>query len=438
MNLRNLLIALSVLVVCVVCVWGIVFVAALPTLMQRLAQTRDGAPAAATAPARATGSAVTPGALAETPKPAMPVPSKSFTNEFPKRLLFALNTDSATEVKQVNLILQADGIPTSSRYIPEFTPGKKVSVVYEFDMQKNYLPPGVAGDFWWVLKDVDGKETTTKKERFRVDEPTIQWKKIENSQIAIYWYSGEQTFGKAIFDRAVEALARLEKDTGVKMDKQAQIFIYGNRNDFLNALGPNVAGFEGGRAHPEYGIVLIDAGARQLNYARDAAVHEMTHLVMHAKISGALGEFSFPRWLDEGLAMYYETVPGPLGAQFALPLNKAIREDTLLTLRSMTGRFPIDQIELGYAESFSVVDFIYRKHGREKMQQLLLAIKAGGDVDDILNKVLGVNTDALENEWRKDIGAKPRTAATATPATGKPTPFPTFALSTDPTPTPAR
>ena len=136
--------------------------------------------------------------------------------------------------------------------------------------------------------------------------------------------------------------------------------------------------------------------------------------------------------------MDYETIPGPLNPQFSIPLKKAIQEISLLSLRSMSGKFPIDQVELGYAESFSAVDFIYRKYGAPKMQQLLLAIKAGGEFDELLLKTIGLNTDQLENDWRKDIGAPQRVFPTATPVGKGPTPFPTFSLSTDPTVTPTK
>ncbi|MBI3537088.1 MAG: hypothetical protein HY070_05985 [Chloroflexi bacterium] len=442
--MKQVLIALSILALLALCICAMVFVAVLPSLGDRLSQARQPAAATATTARGQNPTAlptVAPAAnVTSAPRtgPSPTPPAKTFTNLFPQQLVFYLNTDSATQINQVSLIIQLDGQSSSLRFLPEFTPSKKISVAYEYNLQQNYLPPGVTGQFWWVLKDVDGKETPTAKESFRVDEPVIQWKKISNSKIAIYWYSGEQTFGQQVFDRAVQSLALLEKDTGVTVDRQVQIFLYGNRNDFLNALGPNVAGFEGGRTHPEFGVVLIDAGPRTINFAKEATTHEMTHVIMHAKISGALGEFSFPHWLDEGLAMYYETVPGPLNPQFSLPLKKAIDENTLLSLRSMAGRFPIDQVDLGYAESFSAVDYIYRKFGAPKMQALLLAIKVGGDFDELLQKTIGLNTDQLENEWRKEIGAKPRVIPTATPVGKGPTPFPTFSLSTDPTATPAK
>jgi hypothetical protein len=67
---------------------------------------------------------------------------------------------------------------------------------------------------------------------------------------------------------------------------------------------------------------------------------------------------------------------------------------------------------------------------------LLQTVKQGGAYDDTLKKVFNLDMDGLENEWRKDVGAKPRVVSTR-PATTA-TPFPTFSLSTDATPTPKK
>jgi hypothetical protein len=270
-----------------------------------------------------------------------------------------------------------------------------------------------------------------------VDDPSQQWKKLANDKLALYWYRGDDNFGKALFDRGVQAMGFLQQDTGVAVDRQIQVFIYGNRTDFFNALNPStVKGWEGGVTIAEYSIILINIEPSNLEWGKIATVHELTHQIIHQKISGPLGDYSMPRWLDEGLAMYYETVPGTLDSQFANLLNRAIQNDTLIALRTLAGAFPTDAAaaNLWYAESYSVVDFIFRHYGREKMAQLLQAFKKGGYYDDVLRAVLNIETEGLEAEWRKDIGAKPR--AVVTRAITTPTAFPTFALSTDYTPAP--
>jgi hypothetical protein len=367
---------------------------------------------------------------------AIKITSNKFTNKFPKQLLFQLETQSSAKITEIALIVQLDGQASSSRQLPEFTSDTRVQTTYEWDLNRAYLPPGVTGQFWWTIEDSAGNQKQSDKQSFRVDDPSQQWKKLANDKLALYWYRGDDNFGKALFDRGVQAMGFLQQDTGVAVDRQIQVFIYGNRTDFFNALEQGAKDWTGGRAFPDYSIILINVEPSSLEWGKDATVHELTHQVIHQKISGPLGDISMPRWLDEGLAMYYETIPGTLDSQFANPLRRAIQNDTLIALRTLAGAFPTDAAaaNLSYAESYSVVDFIFRHYGREKMAQLLQAFKKGGYYDDVLRAVLSVETEGLEAEWRKDIGAKPR--AVVTRAVTTPTAFPTFSLSTDYTPAP--
>ena len=222
----------------------------------------------------------------------------------------------------------------------------------------------------------------------------------------------------------------LQKDTGVVVERQLQIFLYDKRADFLGAMEPNVNDWVGGRAYTDYGITLIQVGATDLAYGLVATPHELTHLIIHRKL-GDIGTVGFPRWVDEGLAMYYELVPPALEPEYETLLKRAIQNDTLLPLRTLSGNFATDarQASLSYAQSFSVIDFIYRRHGKDKMAQLLAEFKQGGAFDEVFRKVLGVDTEGLEVVWRQDIGAKPRVIPTR--SSTLPTPFPTFGLSTD-------
>lgn len=365
------------------------------------------------------------------------VVSSKFTNNFRRSLQFQLEaTDSAAKIIQADLVVQMDGSSSGDRLTPSLIPDNRVQVSYDWNLLQRYLPPGATGQFWWLIEDSAGNKKQTAKQPFRVEDSKYQWKKISNASLAVYWYSGSDNFGKALFERGVEAMDYLQKDTGVAVDRQVQVWIYGTRNDFFGSLEPGAREWTGGRAFPDFSIIMINIEPSNLEWGKDAMAHELTHLVIHQKIRSPLGDLSMPHWLDEGLAMYYETVPGSLDSQFAVPLRRAIQNDALLTLRSIADRFGSDSqvANLAYAESFSVVDFIFRHYGKDKMAQLLQAFKTSGFYDDIFRKVLGVDTDGLEGEWRKDVGAKPR--AMVTRAVTTPTAFPTFSLSTDSNPPP--
>ncbi len=439
MNRTLIVIALLVVLGCIVCIG----LGALLFLQPQPVARTTAAPPSSPAPSQ------TP-VVVSAPTPVEPVvgPTHSsngitvsfnkFTNNFPKQLLFDIEAESSAKINQIALFVAIDGQASSSRQLPEFTSDTKVKTTYEWNLSRAYLPPGVTGQFWWTVQDSDGGQLQTPKQSFRVDDLSHQWKKISNDKLALNWYAGGDSFGQALFDRGVEAMKFLQQDTGVTVDRQIQIFIYGSRADFFSALEPGASEWTGGRAFPDYAIVLIDVAPSNLEWGKGATTHELTHQVIHQKIRSPLGDLSMPHWMDEGLAVYYETYPGKLDSQFEAPLKRAIQNDNLQPLRALSGSFPADSAaaNLSYAESYSVVDFIIRHYGREKLAQLLQEFKRGGFYDDIFSQVLSVDTDGLEAEWRKDVGAKPR--AVSTRAATTPTAFPTFSLSTDTTPTPVK
>ena len=358
--------------------------------------------------------------------------SNKFVNNFRKNLQFQLEAQSSAKIDQIALLVQLDGVSSSSRQLPKFEPDTKVQAIYEWPLSTQYLPPGVNGQYWWTIQDSAGNQLQTPKQSFRVEDLAHKWQKLSNDKLAFYWYAGGDAFGKALFDKGVETMEFLQKDIGVTVDRQIQILIYGNRNDFRSALSEGAQEWTGGQAFPDYGIVVINIEPNNLDWGKDAATHELTHQVLHQKVKGPLGDFSLPKWMDEGLAVYYEN-PGKLDSQFSVPVRRAIQNDTLIPIRSLNSNFPADPAaaNLSYGESWSVVDFIIRRYGKDKVAQMLQEFKAGAYYDDVLKKVLGVDVDGLETEWRKDVGAKPRDIPTRSNAPA--TAFPTFSLSTDDT-----
>lgn len=370
------------------------------------------------------------------------ITSNKFINNFRTNLKFELQAEStAGKINQVALYIQIDGLPSTARQVPEFTSNNQVQATYEWRLTNNYLPPGATGQFWWMLEDDAGGKLTTAKQTFRVEDLSKQWNKLANNQYALYWYNGSESFGKALFDRGVQAMEFLQKDLGITVDKQIQSYIYGDTPSFRNALQVGAQEWTGGVSFNDHSIILIHIEPNNLEWGKGATTHELTHQVIRQKISGPLGDLSMPRWINEGMAMYYQNFPPNLDSRSQNALNRAIQNDALPALRTLTGTFPADSAaaNLAYSQSYSVVEFIFRQYGKDKIMALFQEFKKGGDYDGIFARVLGVNTDELDNEWRKSVGLKPR--ALPARAIGSPTPFPTFSLSTDdgssaPKPTP--
>ena len=248
-----------------------------------------------------------------------------FTNQFPNRLLFELKAQSDSPITEVALFAQVDVIAASSRQMPEFTANTTIQAKYEWNLGRNYLPPGATGEFWWTVRDGAGNELQTAKSPFRVEDTGYSWKELSNAQLALHWYAGGDNFGQALFQRAVSSMETLQQDTGVAVNRLVHLWIYGKRSDYFNALEPGAVEWTGGRAFPEYGIIAINIEPAQLEWGKRAATHELAHILIREQVRGPLGALGLPQWLDEGLAVYYETIPGALDEQFQLPLDRAIR-----------------------------------------------------------------------------------------------------------------
>ncbi|MCI0478248.1 MAG: hypothetical protein L0Y55_18560, partial [Anaerolineales bacterium] len=329
-------------------------------------------------------------------------------------------------------------------------PGTQIRATYEWNLTRDYLPPGATGQFWWDIRDSAGNRVQSPPYPFRIEDQAHAWKRVANDQLAVYWYAGSDqivtydpraaffsfgasvgfgcvaliagalawmlrrraglivcvlvvlgagasalglayrfadelprvarpiSFGQALLDHGLHSLEFLERDTGIAIERQIQIYVYGNRDDFFAALEPGAKEWTGGRAFPSFNVILIDIAPDNLGWGKRALAHEITHLIIHQKIRSPLGELSLPPLIDEGLAVYYES-PGEPEPQFAAALKRAIQNDTLISLRVLTQAFSADpQIaNLSYAQSYSVVDFIFRRYGRDKMARLLQSFKQG-------------------------------------------------------------
>ena len=78
------------------------------------------------------------------------------------------------------------------------------------------------------------------------------------------------------------------------------------------------------------------------------------------------------------------------------------------------------------SDLFSIVKFLVETYGQEKMTSLLTALRDGATVDGALTQTYGFNIEGLETEWRKAIGAQPRTVSAQPTAQPTPTYVPTI------------
>jgi hypothetical protein len=347
------------------------------------------------------------------------VVSDKATIAFPETIQFSAEFKSGTQIQSAILQYGVDQLTcgtVQAEAFPSVTPATDVSVSWTWEMrQSGSLPPGSTVWWQWLVTDSGGASFTSPQQTILWLDDVHSWQVITGGDINLHYYDESASFGQQLHDAAVSALGRLSKDIGITTTKPVDIYIYANTNDLKDAVlyAPS---WVGGQAFPESNIVIIGVTPDQLDWGKSTEAHELTHvLVGHLTFSC----LSFmPTWLNEGLAMYGE---GGVQPAEQTQFDQAKANNQLPSLRSLIGGFSEEasRATLSYTEAYSVVDFMIKTYGQNKMLSLLEDLKNGQTMDDALQSVYGFNTDGLEAAWRASIGAPLQASS------GQPTPVPT-------------
>jgi hypothetical protein len=323
--------------------------------------------------------------------------------EFPTKLSFNLSVESDVNITDIRLYYAVDKMDfaqvTSEVYI-EFEPATSVDAEWTWDMRRTGgLPPGSSVDYWWTVEDANGSRVKTAPTQVQFDDNRYPWQSITEDKVTIYWYEGGKSYAQELMTATQQALARLTADTGAELEKPAKIYIYESTGDLRGAMiYPQE--WTGGVAFTRYGTIAIGIAPDNLNWGKRTIAHELTHLVIHQMTLNPYNDL--PTWLDEGLAMYAE---GELEPEFMSYLNKAIADENLISVRSLSSPFSAytDESLLSYAQSYSLVEFLINNYGQDKMLELLKTFNQGSSYDGALEKAYGFNMDGLDSLWRDHV-----------------------------------
>ena len=340
---------------------------------------------------------------------------------FPESVSFSATITSDSEIRSIVLEYgneqQTCGEVTAKAF-PQFSPGKTVEAKWTWEMrQSGSLPPGAPLWWRWRITDSNGNETLSETKTITWLDDIHDWKSINNGDfLRLHWYEGDQNFAIDLAKSAYNGLQFNETQSGLKAEAPINIYIYADTNDLQEAILYEPS-WTGGQAFPDQDIVILGISPSDLDWGRDAIVHELTHVLVGHQTFSCLGDV--PTWLNEGLAVYSE---GELDSASQRQLDEAIRFDTLLTVRSLSSGFSevADKANLSYTQSYSLTEFLIETYGQEKMTDLLLSLRDGLAIDSALLQTYGFDIEGLENAWRQAIGAKPPSVS-AQP-TSQPTP----------------
>jgi hypothetical protein len=325
---------------------------------------------------------------------------------FPTAIAFRVNAKSDANITQLRLnyiVLRQNYAKVISEGWPQFKPLTSVNTEWLWDMRKNGLPPGAKIEYWWTAQDAAGKVAETPHTPLSFDDNRYKWQSITTKPVTLYWYEGDNAFANALMTAAQQGLERIENDTGAIPTGTVAIYIYAS-SDALRGAQLFAAQWEGGVTFGGFSIIAIGVAPNELDYGLTAVPHELTHWAIGQVTFNSYGA-DLPRWLDEGLATYGE---GATSQLYTKALDFAIKNNKLISIRSLSSPFSAvpQTAYISYAESNSVITYLIKTYGKEKMIKLLDTFRVGNGYDAALKQVYGFDQTGLDTEWKKSIGVK--------------------------------
>ena len=348
--------------------------------------------------------------------PPLRVISINIENDYPEGLTFRIHAEADSPITNIMLYFKEQGDISTTRQPVEFESGTEVITSFTWDTSRITVAPSSPIFFYWILEDEQGNKFTTPEELVYYDDLRFPWMEINDPELVVRWYEGSDAFGQFIYEAARQSLTRMEEQTGEELTLPILVLVYANKEDFASGYF-YLDDWVGGLAFPWFGITSqIISPYSSPDWILDVIPHEIAHLFFYQVMDSPLA--SWPNWLNEGLAQYYEATD-PLPALERV--ESAARRGTLLPLISLTGGFgrDPDQVRLSYDESLSVVIFILETWGEAGLQSLIEVFRTGENPRPAIETALGLTWEEFEADWITWMGI---------PATPKPSPVPTATL----------
>jgi len=214
------------------------------------------------------------------------------------------------------------------------------------------------------------------------------------------------------FDQADSAYARLALQIltrsyeEIAYDLQLQktdtlhVIIVPSRSDFREYTRGRLPSWTEAFASPATRTMVVKSPRwdRSGSNFRVVLVHELLHLLLHEKV----GNRPIPRWLDEGLAIFYS---GEVRWKTMTAISKASATNSLIPLQDidLVLKFHRAKAELAYQESYTAVHYLLSIYDVDALRIIFEGIREGRDMDESFLMATGSNFAGFEREWRQYV-----------------------------------
>jgi hypothetical protein len=230
-----------------------------------------------------------------------------------------------------------------------------------------------------------------------------EWEEAKGRYFIVYHRNVPQHYVDTVLEEAESNFQRVADNLGIRQyqswawDNRAEIYIYADHDDYVKNGG---MGWSHGMAIA--GSKIIRTFPSDAGFFDSILPHELGHIILH-ELVGKVADV--PLWFDEGVAQYQEKARR-LSAHHEV--REAIKNGQFIPLTDLSVmRLYNDTLEetvqLYYAESASVVSFLFTEHGDQRFRRFCEMLGEHRSFEQALAAVYSriQSIDDLNKAWKK-------------------------------------
>ena len=234
----------------------------------------------------------------------------------------------------------------------------------------------------------------------KVQYKEFDWSLISSPNFDVYYYGEDTQLAEFTAEVSEEAHEQISKHLRWTLKKRVSIIVYYSHNDFqqTNVIWQYMREGIGGVTELFKNRVVLPFEGDYEQF-RHVIHHELVHAILNdmiydgniqSVITGRV-KLRIPLWANEGLAEY-------------LSMNWDTKADMTLRDLSINERMPtVKELEsyMAYKGGQSIWRFIAEKYGREKIGEIITAMKMTQNAEKGIERALGMDYEDLTKQWHK-------------------------------------
>lgn len=230
------------------------------------------------------------------------------------------------------------------------------------------------------------------------------WRIAKSTHFIVYYKNAPKDFLEKLISKSEDYYNTIAENLGFRRynfwlwGNRAKIYVYDNVEDYQNVTG--LPSWSMGSVIPKEKTIHVFP---YINWFFEIILpHELGHIIFREFVG--FDNTAIPIWLDEGVASYQEKFRRALADRL---VKKAIDENRFISLQWLSNINPHlikepEIVELFYAESISVVNYLIKEFGKDRFFFFCRALRDKKNFEEAMASIYRFkNIKELDSAWQR-------------------------------------